>query len=85
MISWCYSENVPTNAVGTIITLRDTIPHATNLLPILRDMEAAFGNGMRSVVMTIKPAEAESRKVVVELATSSGNFSQKQTSSVLDT
>jgi len=31
------------------------------LLPILRDMEVAFGNGMRSVVMTIKLAEAESQ------------------------
>jgi hypothetical protein len=61
VISWCYSENVPANAMGTIITARDTIPHATDLLPILRDMEVAFGNGMRSVIMTIKLAEAESQ------------------------
>ena len=59
VISWCYSENVPTDAAGTIITLRDIVPHATDLLLILRDMEVAFGNGMRSVVMTIKPSEAE--------------------------
>jgi hypothetical protein len=61
VVSWCYSENVPANAEGTIVTLRDTIPHATDLQPILHDMEVAFGNGMRSVVMTIKLAEAESQ------------------------
>ena len=49
IVSWCYSANVPTSAVGTVITPRDTILHSTNLLPILRDMEAAFSNGIRSV------------------------------------
>jgi hypothetical protein len=61
VISWCYSENVPTNAAGTMITPSDTVLHATDLLPILRDMEGAFGNGMRSVVMTIMSAEGESQ------------------------
>lgn len=61
VISWCYTENVPTNAAGTIITPRDTVPHATDLLPILHDMEGAFGNGMRSVVMTVMSAEGESQ------------------------
>jgi len=61
MKSWCYSENVPTNAADTIITPSDTVPHVTDLLPILCDMEGAFGNGMRSVVMTIMLAEGESQ------------------------
>jgi hypothetical protein len=59
VVSWCYSENVPTSAVGTVITPRDTIPHSTDLFPILRDMEVAFSNGMRSVVMTMKSVETE--------------------------
>lgn len=61
VISWWYTENVPTNAAGTIITPSDTVPHATDLLPILHDMESAFDHGMRSVVMTIKSAEGESQ------------------------
>lgn len=59
VVSWCYSVNVPTNSVGTVITPRDIIPHSTDLLPILCDMEAAFGNGMRSVVLTMKLAKTE--------------------------
>ncbi|EDR01418.1 uncharacterized protein LACBIDRAFT_333293 [Laccaria bicolor S238N-H82] len=43
------------------MTPSDTVPHATDLLPIFHDMEGAFGNGMRSVVMTIMSAEGESQ------------------------
>ena len=39
IVSWCYSTNIPTSAVGTVITPRDTILHSTDLLPILHDME----------------------------------------------
>jgi len=51
--SWCYSTNIPTSAAGTIIIPGDIIPHSIDLLPIFRDMEDAFGEGMRSVVLTM--------------------------------
>ena len=51
--------NIPTSAVGTVITPRDTIPHFADLPPILRDMEVAFSNRMGSVVVTMKSAKTE--------------------------
>ena len=45
--------------MGTVITPRGTILHSTDLLLILRDMEVAFSNGIRSVVVTMEFAETE--------------------------
>jgi hypothetical protein len=56
--SWCYSTNIPTSAAGTIIIPGDIIPNSIDLLPIFRDMERAFGEGMRSVVLTMMLAES---------------------------
>jgi hypothetical protein len=58
--SWCYSTNIPTSAAGTIIIPGDIIPNSIDLLPIFRDMEDAFGEGMRSVVLTMTKADLES-------------------------
>ena len=61
IVSWCYSINIPTSAAGTIIILGDIIPNSVDLLPIFCGMEDAFGEGMRSVVLTIMLAETGSK------------------------
>lgn len=61
VVSWCYSTNIPTSAAGTIIIPGDIIPNSVDLLPIFRGMEDAFGEGMRSVVLTIMLAETGSK------------------------
>ena len=63
VVSWCYSPNIPTSAAGTIIIPGDIIPNAIDLLPIFLNMEDAFGEGMRSVVLTMTLAETGSEKM----------------------
>ena len=60
--SWCFSKNIPTSAAGTVIIPADIIPNSVDLFPIFRDMEDAFGDGMRSVVLTMTLAESGSKK-----------------------
>ena len=59
--SWHYSTNIPTSAAGTIIIPGDIIPNSIDLAPIFCNMEDAFGEGMRSVVLTMTLAETGSK------------------------
>ena len=44
---------------------REYIPNSIDLLPIFRDMEHAFGEGMRSVVLTMMLAETGRMTIIL--------------------
>ncbi|KAJ7672935.1 hypothetical protein B0H17DRAFT_910645, partial [Mycena rosella] len=46
---WCFSDETTYTASGTLVQPGELIPCIQDLLPIARQMEQAFGNGMRSV------------------------------------
>jgi hypothetical protein len=59
LISWTFSNCIPTNALATIIAPREVLPHTEDLLPITKEMQTAFALGSRSIVVTIAVGENE--------------------------
>ncbi|KAF9457958.1 hypothetical protein BDZ94DRAFT_1336366 [Collybia nuda] len=51
IVAWDFSDDVPSNASGTVILHHDIIPDATDLLPITQLMEDEYQLGRRSVVL----------------------------------
>lgn len=58
IVAWEFSDDVPSDASGTVILHRDTIPDATDLLPITQLMEDAYQLGRRSVVLKLLMLES---------------------------
>ncbi|KAJ7801991.1 hypothetical protein B0H14DRAFT_2385922, partial [Mycena olivaceomarginata] len=50
---WCFSSDIPTTAAGTVIRPGEHIPHLQDLYPIVREMEKAFSDGARSVILVL--------------------------------
>ncbi|KAJ7123891.1 hypothetical protein C8R43DRAFT_840170, partial [Mycena crocata] len=50
--AWTFADETP-NDVDSEVEPHETIPHIDDLLPILRDMEEAFGQGARSVAVSL--------------------------------
>ncbi|KAJ7696330.1 hypothetical protein B0H14DRAFT_2243354, partial [Mycena olivaceomarginata] len=50
---WCFSNEIPTTAAGTVIQPGEHIPCMQDLLPIARKMEKAFQDGARSVSLVL--------------------------------
>ncbi|KAJ7785370.1 hypothetical protein DFH07DRAFT_726414 [Mycena maculata] len=53
---WCFSNEVPTTASGTLIQPGELIPRVQDLLPISREMQQAFAAGYRSVDVVLNHA-----------------------------
>ncbi|KAJ7690272.1 hypothetical protein B0H17DRAFT_936250, partial [Mycena rosella] len=50
---WCFDSDEPCSADGTLVQPGEVVPHANDLLPISRTMEAAYLAGSRSVVVNL--------------------------------
>lgn len=51
IVRWCFDTNEPASAPSTVILPGEVVPHAEDLVPISRAMEAAYATGSRSVVV----------------------------------
>ncbi|KAK6981432.1 hypothetical protein R3P38DRAFT_2578397 [Favolaschia claudopus] len=47
--SWSFTDNIPWTALGTVIQPGELVPFLDDVLPISREMEAAFAAGSRAV------------------------------------
>ncbi|KAF7372284.1 hypothetical protein MVEN_00088100 [Mycena venus] len=50
---WCFSNDIPTTAAGTVIQPGEHIPRFQDLHPIVREIEKAFADGARSVSLVL--------------------------------
>ncbi|KAJ6502045.1 hypothetical protein C8R45DRAFT_819125 [Mycena sanguinolenta] len=50
---WCFSDEIPASASGTVVQPGECIPSVEDLLPITREMEKAFRNGACSVSLVM--------------------------------
>ncbi|KAF7344805.1 hypothetical protein MVEN_01641600 [Mycena venus] len=50
---WCFSNDIPTTAAGTVIQPGEHFPRFQDLHPIVREMEKAFADGARSVSLVL--------------------------------
>ncbi|KAJ6512374.1 hypothetical protein DFH09DRAFT_862125, partial [Mycena vulgaris] len=53
IMGWCFDNNEPGSAAGTLVQPGEIVPHADDLLPISRMMEAAYLGGSRSVAVNL--------------------------------
>ncbi|KAJ7770853.1 hypothetical protein DFH07DRAFT_768595 [Mycena maculata] len=50
---WTFTDEVPSTASSHIVEAQEAVPHIDDLTPILKEMEAAFHHGSRSVAVTL--------------------------------
>ncbi|KAJ7431673.1 hypothetical protein B0H11DRAFT_1667258, partial [Mycena galericulata] len=50
---WTFTNEVPSDISSHLVVAQEVIPHIDDLTPILKEMEAAYHRGSRSVVVTL--------------------------------
>ncbi|KAJ7278784.1 hypothetical protein C8J57DRAFT_1059407 [Mycena rebaudengoi] len=52
IVQWAFSPEIPAGHATTMIDINEPVPHMADLVPISKEMEAAYSAGSRSVAVT---------------------------------
>ncbi|KAJ7233440.1 hypothetical protein C8J57DRAFT_1003542, partial [Mycena rebaudengoi] len=52
IVQWAFSPEIPAGHAATVIDINEPVPHMADLVPISKEMEAAYSAGSRSVAVT---------------------------------